>query len=54
MVLSTLLLPVLLVMPIPEMGRRVIHGVANITIVLVYGRRRWHSDWRRTTRWSSS
>ena len=39
-----LLQSILSVMQIPEMGRQVIYGVVIITMLLVYGRGRRHSD----------
>lgn len=43
-ILITLLQSILSVMQIPEMGRQVIYGVVIITMLLVYGRGRRHSD----------
>jgi ribose transport system permease protein len=43
-VLITLLQSILSVMQIPEMGRQIIYGIVIITMLLVYGRGRRHSD----------
>ncbi len=43
-ILITLLQSILSVMQIPEMGRQIIYGVVIITMLLVYGRGRRHSD----------
>jgi len=43
-ILITLLQSILSVMQIPEMGRQVTYGVVIITMLLVYGRGRRHSD----------
>ena len=43
-ILITLLQSILSVMQIPEMGRQIIYGVVIITMLLVYGRGRKHSD----------
>jgi len=43
-ILITLLQSILSVMQIPEMGRQIIYGIVIITMLLVYGRGRRHSD----------
>jgi len=43
-ILITLLQSILSVMQIPEMGRQIIYGVVIITMLLVYGRGRRHSE----------
>jgi ribose transport system permease protein len=43
-ILITLLQSILSVMQIPEMGRQIIYGVVIITMLLVYGRGRKHSE----------
>src|SRR5512147_3107404 len=43
-ILITLLQSILSVMQIPEMGRQIIYGIVIISMLLVYGRGRRHSD----------
>lgn len=43
-ILITLLQSILSVMQMPEMGRQIIYGIVIITMLLVYGRGRRHSD----------